>query len=58
MSNRILYLNSTMPFGVHTGEMIEDMLDDEPGYLTWLYENSVVEFDLEVIREMEDRKII
>jgi len=58
MSNRILYLDSTMPFGMHTGEMIEDMLDDEPDYMSWLYEQSNIEFDLEVIRQMEDRKII
>lgn len=58
MSNRPFFLNTIMPFGSHQGEMIEDMLDDEPDYLAWLYQCDNIEFDLEVIREMEDRKII
>lgn len=56
--NKIFYLNSVMPFGKHTGEMIEDLLDDAPGYLVWMYEQDNITFDLEVIRRMEDEKII
>jgi len=52
------YLDSIMPFGKHTGEMIEDLLSDDPDYLAWMYEQDNISFDLEVIRRMEDEKVI
>ncbi len=51
-------LEDVIKFGKHKGEQIEDLIYDEPGYMTWLYEEEVIAFDEEVIRIMEERKII
>ncbi len=47
-----------MPFGKHKGEQIEDLIYDEPNYMAWLYNEEVVEFDIYVIQELEEKKII
>lgn len=51
-------LDTIMPFGKHQGSMIEDIIDDDPDYMAWMYENDIVTFDLEVIRKLEDNKVI
>jgi len=53
-----LRLSDSMPFGKHKGEEIEDLIYDQPGYLAWCVNDEVVEFDSEVIKQLEDRKII
>lgn len=53
-----LRLTSSMPFGKHKGEQIEDLLYDSPAYMTWLAEETDVEFDVEVIKTMEELKLI
>lgn len=46
-----------MPFGKHKGKEIEDLIGDHPSYLAYLV-NEGVEFDIEVIKQLEDKKII
>lgn len=58
MAFRPLTLEDLMPFGKHKGEQVEDLIDDDPSYLAWLYENDKCEFDADVIRLMEANKII
>lgn len=53
-----LRLSDTMPFGKYKGEQIEDLIYDEPNYIAWLYNEEVVEFDIYVIQELEEKKII
>ena len=56
--NQCLRLTDTMPFGKHKGEQIEDLIYDYPSYLSWLFEESVVVFDEEVLKILEERKVI
>ncbi len=59
MSNyRPLRLSDSMPFGKYKGEEIEDLIYDQPGYLAWCVEEEVIIFDEEVIKQLEDKKII
>lgn len=51
-------LDDHVPFGTYEGQQIEDMLDDHPSWLAWAYELDVIEFDIDVINEMQKRKII
>lgn len=53
-----LRLDDFLYFGKHKGMQVEDLLDDDPGYLCWLYEENAEIFDSEVLKEMEKRKII
>ena len=53
----VICLDTVLNFGKHKGEQVEDLLDDDPGYLAWLYDEGYV-FDLDVERKMEDMKII
>jgi len=53
-----LRLSDSMPFGKHKGEEIEDLIYDQPGYLAWCVNEEVVIFDSEVIKQLEDKKII
>ncbi len=51
-------LSDVLDFGKYKGEQVEDLLDDDPQYLAWCHDNDVIEFDVEVIAELEKRKII
>lgn len=53
-----LGLTDVMPFGKFKGEQVEDLIYDEPSYMTWLVEEEVTEFDEEVTKIMEERKMI
>lgn len=53
-----LMLDDVLSFGKHKGEMIEDLIDDNPSYLAWLFEKDEEMFDESVIKKLEDRKII
>ncbi len=46
-----------MFFGKHEGQQIEDIIEDDPNYITWMYESGF-SFDDESIALMEDKKII
>jgi len=51
-----LKLESMMPFGKHKGFQVEDLVEDEPGYVRWLSENTSVDFDDEVFEALEKRE--
>gem|GEM_PF-3797951 len=53
-----LRLDDVLSFGKHKGCEVEDLLDDDPRWLAWIYEQDNDIFDCEVIAEMEKRKII
>ena len=56
--NRPLRLSDTMPFGKHEGKQIEDLIYDDSGYLAWLVNEEVIALDAEVIKILEEKKII
>ncbi len=59
MSFRPLRLSDVIPFGKkHKGDQVEDLIYDDPNYMAWLYNEEVVEFDDEVIKQLEEKKII
>lgn len=41
----VLGLDDEMPFGKHKGKQISDLLDDDPRYLLWAY-NEIPDFAL------------
>ena len=47
-----------MPFGKHEGDEIEDIIIDHPNYMVWVVEQEIINLDTEVIKVLEDRKII
>ena len=51
-------LESIFKFGKNKGKQVEDLLDDDPDYLTWCAENEVVEFDEECLEVMGRRGLI
>lgn len=51
-------LEDELKFGKFKGEQIEDLLHDQPGYMAWLAEEDIVEFEQEVLDKMTDLKII
>ncbi len=55
---RMYGLTDFILFGKHDGEQIEDILEDDPGYIVWMYEQDSFGFDDEVIKILEDRKLI
>jgi hypothetical protein len=40
-------LKDELPFGKHKGEILEDVIDDDPEYVDWMVEN-ISSFDLSV----------
>lgn len=56
--NRPLRLSDIMPFGKHDGKQIEDLIYDEPGYMAWVVNEEVINLDPEVIKILEERKVI
>ncbi len=53
-----LMLDDVLAFGKHKGEMIEDLIDDDPSYLAWLYEQDQDMFDVDVVKKLQDKKAI
>lgn len=53
-----LTLESILNFGKHKGRQVEDLIDDEPGYLTWLCEKEIRPFDEEALARFADEGII
>lgn len=54
--NKILGLDDLMPFGAHKGTQVEDLLDDQPGYIEWLIEEDICDFDEATKQAIEKRK--
>lgn len=52
-----LTLDTILDFGKYEGEQIEDIIEDDPNYITWMYEHNF-EFDDEAIKKLEEKKII
>ena len=55
---QLLALEDLFPFGKYEGEQVEDILCDDPQYLVWLYEKDVDFFDQDVVKELENKKLI
>ena len=58
MKKRNLRLDDILDFGKHQGCEVEDLLDDDPGWLVYMHEQDSELFDIEVIEAMEKRKLI
>ncbi len=58
MSRDEMELDSIFTFGKYKGEMLEDVIKDNPSYMEWLVENDVVPLSLEVMKLLSERKII
>jgi len=58
MSIQYLELDSVFRFGVHKGKQVEDVIEDHPDYMRWIAEEDVCELDPEVVRKLEQKKII
>ena len=54
----MMTLESIFTFGKHEGEQVEDLLDDDPGYLTWCAENEAVLFEEECLEIMGRRGLV
>jgi uncharacterized protein (DUF3820 family) len=46
-SGVVIYLDTCLEFGKYQGEVVQDILDDDPDYIQWLIDNFDV--DEEVI---------
>jgi len=53
-----LCMEDTLDFGKHAEEQIEDILQDDPQYLVWMYNNDVRQFEQDVIDALAERKLI
>ncbi|MDT8428512.1 MAG: hypothetical protein RQ757_07070 [Pseudomonadales bacterium] len=51
-------LEDEFTFGKHRGEQLEDVIHDDPGYITWLADKEIVTFSDEARTLMEQRKLI
>ena len=58
INSHLLGLEDIFTFGRHSGEQVEDLIDDDPSYFAWLIENEICEFEPEVITVLEKKKII
>ena len=50
--------NSIFAFGKHKGDMLEDVIEDDPKYMEWLVDNDVVSLASDVIDRLAERKIV
>lgn len=50
-------LDDLFSFGKHKGNQVEDVIEDDPGYIAWVVENGVCEFDEEVLELIAKRGI-
>ena len=51
-------LDDIFDFGKHEGEQVEDLLEDDPQYLVWLWDEGVVDLDEAVLKKLEAKKLI
>jgi uncharacterized protein (DUF3820 family) len=58
MKRKNLRLDDFLNFGKYKGWQVEDLIDDDPNYLSWLYDQDDEIFDIDVIDQLEKRKII
>lgn len=53
--HRVIGLRSELPFGKYRGRTVEDVMDDDLGYITWMMESTEVEFGTDVEAEYRAR---
>lgn len=53
-----LTLESEFAFGKHKGQQVEDIIEDFPGYISWLISASVAEFDEEAMELITKKGIV
>lgn len=53
-----LSLDSILPFGKYRGYQLEDVIQDDPNYISWLVDNTNYSFDEEVMQLLTKKKII
>ena len=53
----MLGLDSVFIFGKHKGDQVEDVIEDDPGYIEWCCDNEVVIFDEETLELISKRGI-
>ena len=46
-------MDDLMPFGKYKGQMIEDLLEDDPEYMKWAAEYTDIRFTDEVLERIE-----
>jgi len=51
-------LQDTFKFGKHKGEQVEDVMQDDPGYIAWTAENDVVDYDEEAMEMISKLRIV
>ncbi len=51
-------LDSILSFGKYKGYQIEDVIEDDPKYISWLIENTQHTFDEEAMQLLQKRGII
>lgn len=51
-----LTLEDEINFGKHAGQQVEDLIEDHPGYVRWLIEETDNEFDETVLEALEKRE--
>ena len=57
MIRATLGLDDLFNFGKHEGSQVEDIIEDDPGYIEWLVTNEVVEFDEETLERIAKKGI-
>jgi len=53
-----LSLDYIFTFGKHRGEMLEDVIEDDPYYMKWIAEEDIRLLDEEVMQKLEKKGII
>ena len=43
--------NQKMKFGKHKGETIQEILNSDPSYIIWMYENDVMELGDDIVED-------
>jgi len=51
-------LDSFILFGKYDGMQIEDIIEDDPSYIAWMYEQDNFGFNEDVLKVLEEKKII
>lgn len=45
-------------FGKHKGQQVEDVIVDDPGWVRWVVENDIAEFDEETLERITKEGIL
>lgn len=50
-------LDDIFTFGKHSGDQLEDVIDDDPRYIAYLVENNIAQFDEEALELIHKKRI-